>query len=873
MNVLFCLRAKIANGSVDAEVGKKLLGWINDYDQQHAEALTASERARMGAVFAAGRMADEADRETRLTLIAIAARKDALDRMATYEASVAALGKQKGDFGFGDKRPVTMGGFFGLIPKKVDTLDARGLGLRSLFARDMHEVLPGPNVHYLARTYREQAHARLAQAIETMRAKRLGLKDETVLDDDLGRALVDGAADVSEAAQAAARAFRENDAAQVKDFNAAGGDLRPRENYLPQRHDRSKVAAVVKDQWMAFITPLLKREAMIDRATGEAMSDARLQGLLSQVYETITRDGLEDVAPDAAARGGGASLVDRHAAARVLEFRNYDAWQAYNARFGDGASVFETLMQHVNSMARDTATLRLIGPDVASFRRFVQNIYAQERAALSGAADINSAPAMAEEIKRIRKAKSALAKDERYTLALFDEVTGGGERPHDVEMARRMADVRAGLAASQLGGAVITSISDIGTLMMVARVNGLEATAVMRRAIHEITTGGSEITAAQAGLVADSLVHSSRVNDAYMGEVLTSGRMMKISGAIIRASGLRRWTAALRNAFGLEMMARLANHAAKPFGDLDDGLRAAFARYGITEADWDVIRATPAWEPRDGARFIRAFDVADRQAGERLSQMINTEIDHAVIEGDPHTRALFFGNAPAGTGKGELMRSIAQYKGFPVTWFAMHFGRAFARGWDSQRLTHGALTLAAVWSFGMLSMQMKEIAAGRDPLPMDPSEANGARAWGRALLHSGGLGIYGDLIGQDKTRFGNSWAAALLGPTASLAEDVAGKFALRNIGLMIQGRETHFAGDALWLAGRYMPGSNLWHSKLAFQRTVLDQLQLMADERAPERFRRMEEEARRRWGQEFYWRPGETSAARAPDLAAIGGAR
>ncbi len=45
----------------------------------------------------------------------------------------------------------------------------------------------------------------------------------------------------------------------------------------------------------------------------------------------------------------------------------------------------------------------------------------------------------------------------------------------------------------------------------------------------------------------------------------------------------------------------------------------------------------------------------------------------------------------------------------------------------------------------------------------------------------------------------------------------------------------------------------------------------MIDERAPERFRRLEDRAMAEWGQSFYWRPGDASPERAPNLATIGG--
>jgi hypothetical protein len=351
---------------------------------------------------------------------------------------------------------------------------------------------------------------------------------------------------------------------------------------------------------------------------------------------------------------------------------------------------------------------------------------------------------------------------------------------------------------------------------------------------------------------------------------LGQARVMQMSTALIRASGLRRWTAVLRNAFAMEWMAQLANKSGQAFDQLDERTLKAFARYGITETQWDAMRRSQPFEPEPGATLLRPVDVADRDASERFLRMLNQEMDHAVIETDANTRALLTQGTRPGTLEGEMLRAGALYKGFPVTFFAMHFGRAFARGWDGDRLGHGALTLLAVWGMGALAMQAKEISQGRDPLSLDPSEAAGRKAWIKALFQSGGLGIFGDLVAQDKTRMGNSWAATLAGPQVGLAESVFGQWLIKNTQLAAAGKETHFAGDALYIGARYLPGSSLWYARLALQRAVFDQAALMIDERAPERFRRIEREAREKFAQDFWAPPGE-APFRAPDLSRMFG--
>jgi hypothetical protein len=215
---------------------------------------------------------------------------------------------------------------------------------------------------------------------------------------------------------------------------------------------------------------------------------------------------------------------------------------------------------------------------------------------------------------------------------------------------------------------MISSITDAGSLAMAARFNGLPVMGVMSRATAMMGEKGSEIFAAQQGLVLDTLAHAVGSTDKIMGESIRTGVMAKIASANIRAQGLRRWTSVLRAAFGLEMMAHVANVADQAFADLEKPFKAALERYGITPAEWDLIRQSTPHEPRPNAKFIRPADVAEggtpahAAAAEKLAQLRDTEMDYAVIEGDPATRALLLGQSQPGTAGGEVRRSVAMYR-------------------------------------------------------------------------------------------------------------------------------------------------------------------------------------------------------------------
>src|SRR3546814_5553738 len=67
--------------------------------------------------------------------------------------------------------------------------------------------------------------------------------------------------------------------------------------------------------------------------------------------------------------------------------------------------------------------------------------------------------------------------------------------------------------------------------------------------------------------------------------------------------------------------------------------------------------------------------------------------------------------------------------------------------------------------FGAASIQLREIAKGRDPRPMDNVEF-----WEDAAFQGGGLGIFGDLLGSFTSSRIDSLAGFALGPFYGLVK-------------------------------------------------------------------------------------------------------
>lgn len=863
MSVFACLFGKVEAGLVKREAAEKLQDWIAARAEEMGDARAIAENRLTAAALDLADVAKQlAAREADLALRTIEAQLGTLTAVQAYKATVGELRATQGDFGFGSKAPAL------LADERKSPL---GAAIRSLFWRDPHEVASWGNLHYLARTIKGEAHAAFADGIEALRSKMLGFRRETARETDM-LAAVYGEAAATPEGRAIARSWAGVAKSLFDQFNAAGGAIPERKSWrLPNPTlDRTKVAAVSRAEFIADMREMNAREDMLDFATGQPLDDAGFARVMGEVYDNAVANWVDG--PPSAATTGRPMLANARRDPRIIALKDAASWQSFAGKYGTHDSPFEAMMNHVGRMSEDIAMLRTLGPNPEGHRRYILSLFDRELEAMTvsapeGADDATKSRA----VKANRKAEDQLRKQRRDFETMWAHVTGAADQPVNTTIARLSGDMRSWLVSTQMGSAIISSISDTATLAMASRMNGLPVMDVIGRAVRDLAEPGSEIRAAQMGLVADSLANGIHAIDRFNGETIRAGRAGQLASGVIRASGLRRWSSVLRNSFALETMALYAREASKAFAELDPQLQQGLGRYGIDADGWDVIRATPAHAERPNALLLRPMDVraqggeAAGRAADAYKRLIDTEMDYAVIESDPMTRALIFGQSRPGTAGGEVRRAFAMYKSFPVTFVTMHFARAAARGWDGSRLGHAALGFSAMWALGLVALQAKQVANGKDPYSLDPTTTRGQRAFAQALLQGGGLGIFGDFIGQDQTRHGNSLVATLAGPQFAAAEKVS-KFLVGNLQRAGQGEPTHFAGDALYTAAGFVPFSSLWYGRLTFQRGVVDQLALMIDPRTPDRFRRIEAQAAKDFDQRFWWRPGEVAPSRSPDL-------
>lgn len=858
MSIRACFTGKVASGRVSQRAGQQLLGWLREAEADAATKAKASRRtAHVAAQDVVDAAAQQAARKADLARRSALKQADILRAAKTYEDLLNGL-RARG------KAPAWVAGWRDRMAGGQST--SLYAAMRSLLARDPHEIADWGSAFYRERQLRGEAHGRFAAGLARLRPKRLGLKRETAAELDTLRALW-GDPRASADAQAVAKAWGETAEELRLAFVDAGGALPQRPDWrLPNPSITTEAVRVVgRDGFKALVRANVDRAAMLDFATGQPLTDLKFERLLDEAAENFWNGHLAEGGPSAAVKGSP-MLANSRAASRFFVWKSPEAWLEIADKLGGGGRPFDTMIQHIEAMSHDIAMMETFGPNPEATKRFIKDLFAREGGRLAATA-AERGTKVKDAALTARRLESQVKADEKRFDNLWAEVTRQNRVPVDMQLAQIAGDSRSLLVSVQMGSAIVSSLSDVWTTVMASRFVGLPATRVLARAASDMFRPGAEIHAAQMGMIADTLAHGLGQTDRIMGDTIRSGVAAGLGTAVIRASGIRRWSATIRNAFGLEYMAHVARSADLAWPQLGRDMREGLTRHGIDAAAWDLIRAATPTEPRPNAFFIRPEDVASGgtpehvAASRRYGQLLHKEMDYAVIESDPVARATLIGDSKPGTGVGELRRAGGMYRSFAASFVSLHISRMFSRGfnWNS-RMAHGAATFIGMTLFGMMSLQAKQLLAGRDPREMD------AAAWGAAALQGGGLGIFGDFLFADRSRYGAGFATTLAGPQLAFVDAVVGDFIIGNLQKAARGEFdiNEFFGDAAYLAGRYMPGSSLWYLRLAWNRAIVDQLALALDPDASARFRRLERAAERETGQGYWWRLGQSTPSRAP---------
>lgn len=649
-------------------------------------------------------------------------------------------------------------------------------------------------------------------------------------------------------------------------FNENGGVIGKLDDWgMPQHHSQEKVAAAGKEAWLAEIMPRLERQRYVDDM-GQAWNDAQMAEFLGKAWDTIATNGIANIEPGKS--NGTGKTANRHAEERQIHFKSADDVIAYWETFGD-KTVLEVLQGHVETMARDIAFVEHFGPNPNTTYKTLRD------AALKEAALANPT-------------QTPKLEGEAVGLDNLWDYAAGRMKPTYRQNLKAVADGVANLnTAGKLGGAALASFfGDKAMMEAVAHLNNLP---MFQRWSTEVsllnpTNGADRRLLQQQGLMLDGVRSGLQRFYEGLGKTGTTGR---IANAVMRITGMSAINDIRKGSFGLSLMSAIGDQikGGVEFGKLQDSDIRTLRQYGIEASDWNTWKLAELQDMGNGNKNVltpesigRIPDAALEAAGivqegvtaaqarraaiVKLLGAVNTESEFAIVTPGWRERATFYGDLQRGTVKGEIARSVLQFKAFP---WAM-----FQRGMDAVANADTAVGKAVMTSYliasttilGAMLIQTREMLSGKDPRAMNDKEW--WKFWGAAFLQGGALGIYGDFLSStNQTRYGTGPLEVLAGPTMGPLLELGLVQPMNAAKKRIEGKETHLAAQTLQDLKGFVPGNNIWYTKAALDHMIWQRVMEML---SPGYLATIRQKTMKEYGQEWYWRPGEMTPERAPDL-------
>jgi len=577
---------------------------------------------------------------------------------------------------------------------------------------------------------------------------------------------------------------------------------------------------------------------------------------------------------------GPANLAKKLSQSRVIHFKSGKAAYEYSKTYSR-QSLSESVINGVTHDAQAIGLMEVFGTNPeAMFNRIINDL--QKDSSMVG-------------VDKVRRRQGRLNNQ-------FREIDGS-TRARGAGLPVAFGADFAGIAAgwrmlqnmAKLGMATISSFSDIATKAHFIN------TRTERGIFGSYAEAFSDIFRGYNSDEQKELAYLLSVGvESFLGDVHARfgandsgpGAIAKAHQMFFRINGMNWWNNAQKVGLARMLSADLARYAGKSFDEIGDRTRFNLERYGITEADWNVMRSmdmkavdgrdyiTPSGIETVADSVIEAAALAKINATRKrplkkatatmiqkyrddLSTKISTYLTDSADTDIPtpgaKERAFMNQGTARGTISGEALRAIGQLKGFPITMvmkgMAGQYQVSKQLGGGTKSGIYGlAQMMVGTTMMGYLSLTLKDILKGKEPLEaFSIEEGLNAEVLTKAFVQGGGAGIYGDFLFGEYNKYGQTLTQNLLGPTFGSIDDIA-----RIYGNVLEAARTGDTDALVKNATRFAvsntPGLNLFYTK-----TALDYLFIygLMEKTNPGYLRRMERRMEKDMEQEFYFPPSQ----------------
>ena len=656
------------------------------------------------------------------------------------------------------------------------------------------------------------------------------------------------------------------------DANRAGASIGKIPGYIArQSHDSEKIGSAGFDKWVADILPRLDPKTF-DGVVNET-------DFLRGVYNgLVTGNHLKSAdAPKPNGFKGPANIAKRISQERVLHFKDGVAWHEYNQQYGTG-NLREAVLRGLDLSGQNTAIMRRLGTNPEANLEMAMDVIASD---LDKSGDTAAST-------NFKTARETMLKNR------FAEVSGQTRIPGNAWAARMAANVRAWQSLSKLGGALLSSFTDLPVAASEMRYQGKSFLGSLGEMTAGLVKGRGSLEQKEIlssfGVYADSM--RGEIMRRFSADDSVGGKMSRGMSLFFKLNGLSWWTDANKASAGLMMAHNLAQNKGRAWGALDANYRRTLELYDLDAGKWGLLRSMDTrladgrdYMTTDGIADIPAdkigaylegqgrkvSDAAIREAREGLERSlrtyINDRVSYAVLEPDARTRSIMNQGTRPGTVMGDLNRFLTQFKSFPAAYMQKTLGRElYGRGYAPTPLGEGyrgskdliaalrngngeklGIAQLLLWTtaFGYLSMSSKDAVKGREPRPADDP-----KTWIASMVQGGGFGIFGDFMFGEVSRFGNKPLETMAGPTLGTAASAIDLWSKIRSG-------DDAAASSFNLALNNTPFLNLFYTRIALNHLLLYSVQEAMN---PGSLRRTEQRIQKENSQQFLIRPSQNYA-------------
>lgn len=388
----------------------------------------------------------------------------------------------------------------------------------------------------------------------------------------------------NKAAQALAKLYAEMAEKTRLDLNQLGSPIGRLDGWSPQAHASDRVTRVSQSEWIDFVLPRLDR----DRTFG-TMDETLQRQMLADIYDTITK-GVDrnGIGAETTGRVNAANLANSLAHSRVLHFADADAWLTYADRFGNG-NIHDAMLAHFTAASKAAAQLERLGPNPVITLNRLRATLMREAKDADGQVSKNLDPT---------------ATQGAITSAMA-EVQGLTAVPHNLTAAQISSAIRTVQALAKLGGAVISSLTDLPVRAAALTYQGKPIMAAWGENLRQLFQGRGAGEQREIAAVLDASLDGMKgaITAAGIAEDMPIGKLHRITETFYRWQGMSWWSDTMKAGAARGLAHEMGLHAAKAWDDLPARYRAVLTQQNITAAQWDAIRQT-AWQAADGRTYV-----------------------------------------------------------------------------------------------------------------------------------------------------------------------------------------------------------------------------------------------------------------------------